>query len=147
MKIRTKKQLRLISNQPICDGFNYRDGTTQMSYSYIDIVEGMILDVEFETSTFYVVKINGLQYSINKYDAEKIVDQNGKEVNKMKLSLLARKLLDRDIRTLVRAGILNEQLEVADIQYILNFIVYKFKDELALEARKDKKDKEEEKEK
>ena len=146
MKIRTKKQLRLLSNQPIWYETNYRHGL-QESYSCIDIVKGTILDVEFETSIFYVVKINGIQYSINKYDAEKIDDQDGKEVSKMKLSLLARKLLDRDIRTLVKAGILNEQLEVADIQYVLGFIVSKFKNELALEARKDKKDKEEEKEK
>jgi len=77
MKIRTKKQLELRSNQPVWNWDGHQSAS--LYYLYLTIAEGTILDVEFETSTYYVVKINGIQYSIDKYDAEKInkkVDNN-----------------------------------------------------------------------
>ena len=52
-----------------------------------------------------------------------------------KLKTLARKLLDKDTRDLIKAGILNDCLEVEDQDFVLNFMVDKFKKEMAEEAR------------
>ena len=65
-----------------------------------------------------------------------------------KLSTLAKKLLDPDTKALVKAGVLNNELEVADEEFVLSYLVNLHKEGLAKEARKklreDKKDAEEE---
>lgn len=53
-----------------------------------------------------------------------------------KLSLIAKKTFDTDTRTLINAGVLNQRLEVEDTDLVIEFIVDKFKAELAALARK-----------
>lgn len=53
-----------------------------------------------------------------------------------KLSLIAKRLLDKDLGDLVKAGILNEELNVEDTDFVLAFIVTEYKKEMAIEARK-----------
>lgn len=53
-----------------------------------------------------------------------------------KLSLIAKKTLDADTRTLINAGVLNQRLEVENTDLVIEFIVDKFKAELADLARK-----------
>ena len=57
-----------------------------------------------------------------------------------KMKALARKLLDSDIRALIEDGILNDDLSVGDTSAVLEFLVFNFKKELAVEARKRIKD-------
>jgi hypothetical protein len=60
-----------------------------------------------------------------------------KHYGKMKkLSLIAKRLLDKDLRDLVKAEILNEELAVEDTDFVLAFVVTKYKKELAVEARR-----------
>lgn len=53
-----------------------------------------------------------------------------------KLSLIAQRLLDKDLGDLVKAGILNEELAVEDTDFVLSFFVTEYKKQLAIEARK-----------
>lgn len=53
-----------------------------------------------------------------------------------KLSLIAQQLLDKDLRTLVKAGILNEELGVEDTDFVLSFFVTQNKEKLAIQAKK-----------
>jgi hypothetical protein len=57
-----------------------------------------------------------------------------KEKN-MNMKLLAKKLLSPDLRTLIKAGILNDDLSIANCNFILEFYVNKHLKELAAEAK------------
>ena len=53
---------------------------------------------------------------------------------------VGKKGLDSDIRALIEDGILNDDLSVGDTSAVLEFLVFNFKKELAVEARKRIKD-------
>lgn len=65
-----------------------------------------------------------------------IEQQCQKPKKSMNLKLLARKLLNGDIRTLIKAGVLNDDLSVENEDFVLQFVVNKFTKELAAEAKK-----------
>jgi hypothetical protein len=67
-------------------------------------------------------------HPINNLEKEKTMD----------LSLLSKVFLDGDTKALIKAGILNDDLTVSDdgINFLLEFVVSKFKAELAVEAKK-----------
>ncbi len=52
-----------------------------------------------------------------------------------KLTVLAKKMFDKDTKTLIKAGVLNNDLEVANQQFVLSFLVDKHKAELAALAQ------------
>lgn len=60
-------------------------------------------------------------------------DGAGKKMSK--LNTLARKLFDADTRVLVEAGVLDDDLSIRDEEFVLSFVVGKYKAELAKEAR------------
>jgi hypothetical protein len=51
------------------------------------------------------------------------------------LTVLAKKVFDKDTKTLIKAGVLNNDLEVANQQFVLSFLVDKYKAELAALAQ------------
>ena len=53
----------------------------------------------------------------------------------MNMKLLAKKLLSPDLRTLIKAGILNDDLSICNEKFILEFYVQKHLKELAAEAK------------
>lgn len=53
----------------------------------------------------------------------------------MNMKLIAKKMLNPDLRTLIKAGILNNDLSVANPNFILEFYVNKHLKELAAEAK------------
>lgn len=63
-----------------------------------------------------------------------------------KLQILAKKYLDKDIKTLVKHKYLDNTLAVTDegLEFLASFLYSHFKAELADEARKQSKDKQEE---
>lgn len=52
-----------------------------------------------------------------------------------RLTILAKKVLDKDLRDLLKAGVLNEDLSINDSRFVLDFVVANFKKELADAAR------------
>ena len=54
------------------------------------------------------------------------------------LSKLAKKLLDADTKALVKAGVLDNELDVTEegVDFVISFLIDKNKEELAKEARK-----------
>lgn len=52
-----------------------------------------------------------------------------------KISIILKKSLDPDIRALVKAGILSDDLTIKDTDFVLGFLVNQNKKELANEAR------------
>jgi hypothetical protein len=53
----------------------------------------------------------------------------------MNIQIIAKKLLNPDLRTLIKAGVLNSDLTIANRNFILEFYVQKHLKELAMEAR------------
>jgi hypothetical protein len=53
----------------------------------------------------------------------------------MNIKLIAKKMLNPDLRTLIKAGVLNDDLSIANHQFILEFYVNKHLKELAVEAK------------
>ena len=53
----------------------------------------------------------------------------------MNMKLIAKKMLNPDLRTLIKAGVLNNDLSVANPSFILEFYVNKHLKELAAEAK------------
>jgi len=52
-----------------------------------------------------------------------------------RLSLLAKKAFDKETKTLIKTGVLNSDLEVQNEQFVLSFLVDKYKTELAALAQ------------
>lgn len=61
-----------------------------------------------------------------------------------RLKLLARRFLDEDIRAMIKAGILNNDLTVARKDFVLTWLVSQYKEELGEVARLELEEKEEE---
>lgn len=68
------------------------------------------------------------------WDIELVKKHKGGVIKHMKL--LAQKLLDNDLKTLIQAGVLTDNLQVSDHDFVLGFIVDKYKAELAKDAKK-----------
>jgi hypothetical protein len=62
-----------------------------------------------------------------------------------RLTLLAKKAFDKETKTLIKAGVLDSDLNVRDSQFVLAFVVDQYKKELAAAAQeKIQEEKEEE---
>lgn len=80
-------------------------------------------------------------YDIYGYEHHGGWDKNGiknvlEQVKETNMNLLANLFLDDDTKSLVEAGILGSDLVVRDQAFVMNFIVQKYKAEMAEMARK-----------
>ena len=62
----------------------------------------------------------------------------------MSIKIIAKKAFSSDLRTLIKAGVLNDDLSVANREFVLQFIVNKYMKELATEAKEHLKEVKEE---
>jgi hypothetical protein len=67
--------------------------------------------------------------------ATNCIAQNRKEEKNMNIKLLAKKMLNPDLRVLIKAGILNDDLSIRNPNFILEFYVQKHLKDLATEAK------------